>query len=172
MKWKDKLLEQLIVNLKHDENWKSYAAKIEQTVPLIGIHLAIFTEPILTALLAGAKTVESRFSMNKVQPFGKVRKGDIIMVKKSGGPVVAVFISGEIISFSNLTPDKIDQIRTKYSPTLGLSENDAFWRDKKDAKYATIINIKTIKLLQPCRIEKRDRTGWVILTERKTGTLL
>jgi hypothetical protein len=166
MKWKDKLLRQLIVHLRQDEEWKPYVAKLEKSAPPLGIHLAIFTEPILTALLVGIKTVESRFSLNRIQPFGKVQTGDIVVVKKSGGPVVAVFVSGEIRSYSNLTPEKVDEIRSKYGLLLGLSENDAFWVEKRDARYATLIDIEVVKRLDPCRIEKKDRTSWVIINER------
>jgi len=172
MKWKDKLLKQLIVSLKQDNEWKGYVTKLEEDISAVGVHLAVFTEPILSALLTGAKTVESRFSLNKIQPFGRVCTGDIILVKKSGGPVVAVFISGEIKSYSNLTPERIDQIRSKYSEPLGMSEDDAFWVEKKDSKYATLINIKRVKRLDPCRIDKKDRTSWVILAQREIDRLL
>jgi hypothetical protein len=172
MKWKDKLLRDLISHLKQDEEWKPYVAKLEKSASPVGIHLAVFTEPILTALLVGIKTIESRFSMNRIHPFGKVRTGDIIVVKKSGGPVVAFFVSGEIRSYSNLTPKKVDEIRSKYGMSLGLSESDAFWVEKRYAKYATLINIEGIKHLDSCQIEKKDRTSWVIITEGNSERLL
>lgn len=33
------------------------------------LHLGIFTEPRLTYMLEGKKTIESRFSKNKILPF-------------------------------------------------------------------------------------------------------
>src|SRR5437762_5743619 len=56
----------------------------------VGVHLAVFIEPYLTFLLEGKKTVESRFSINKHAPFEQVQPGDIIILKRSSGPVCGV----------------------------------------------------------------------------------
>ena len=54
------------------------------------IHLAVFVEPFLQFVLDGRKTVESRFSIHRRPPFGCVRSGDLVLIKESGGPVVAM----------------------------------------------------------------------------------
>src|SRR3954452_24578662 len=59
-------------------------------LPSCGVHLAVFVEPYLGYVLDGSKTVESRFSVNRCAPFGKVRRGDIILLKRSGGGVVGI----------------------------------------------------------------------------------
>ncbi|MCI9434957.1 MAG: hypothetical protein HFI86_06785 [Bacilli bacterium] len=38
------------------------------------IHLGIFSEPYLTYMLEGKKTIESRFSKNKIVPYNKIQK--------------------------------------------------------------------------------------------------
>lgn len=43
------------------------------------IHLAILTEPYLEWILSGKKTVESRFSIHRVPPFGVVSPGDAFL---------------------------------------------------------------------------------------------
>ena len=45
------------------------------------IHLAIMVEPYLSLILQGIKTMESRFSQKMMQPFHRVSKGDIIILK-------------------------------------------------------------------------------------------
>lgn len=55
------------------------------------IHLGIFSEPYLTYILEGKKKVESRFSKNKILPYNQISKDDIVIVKKSGGNVLAYF---------------------------------------------------------------------------------
>lgn len=49
------------------------------------IHLGIFSEPYLTYMLEGKKTIESRFSKNKIIPYNQITKDDIVIVKN---PVV------------------------------------------------------------------------------------
>src|SRR5271166_6249805 len=53
----------------------------------VGVHLAVFVEPYLSFLLHGQKTVESRFSINKHAAYEQVGNGDILVLKKSSGPV-------------------------------------------------------------------------------------
>src|SRR3954453_16131391 len=59
-------------------------------LPSCGIHLAVFLEPFLGYVLNGSKTVESRFSVNRCAPFGKVHQGDVVLLKRSGRPVVGI----------------------------------------------------------------------------------
>ena len=54
------------------------------------IHLAVFIEPTLQFVLDGKKKVESRFSLNRCAPYKAVDEGDLILIKRSGGPIVAV----------------------------------------------------------------------------------
>ena len=169
MKWKDKLLKKLITDLKQNDEWRVFTEKLKCDFPEIGIHLAVFNDIILNELLAGNKTIESRFSTNRISPFGKVQSGDIVLVKKSGGPVVAVFVTGSVSSYSNLTPAKISALRHQYSNSLGLSENDEFWKEKVKSKYGTLITIKRLMEVYPYHIEKKDRTGWVVVQERHTN---
>jgi hypothetical protein len=86
------LLQYLNDNLKDDGYWGDYLSKAldSEVRSSATIHLAIFVEPYLQFLLDGKKTIESRFSVNRRAPFNKVSKGDILLIKKSGGPVVAV----------------------------------------------------------------------------------
>ena len=171
MKWKDKLLKKLAADLKNDEEWRLYIEKLKSDYPEIGIHLAVFSEPILSELLAGNKTIESRFSSNRISPFGKIYTGDVVLVKKSGGPVVAVFVTGSITSHANLTPAKILSLRNQYSTSLGLTVSDQFWKDKEHSKYGTLVSIKRLSEVSPYHIDKKDRTGWVVLQERKINQI-
>ena len=171
MKWKTKLLKKLRVDLQNDNFWTNYFKDIDNQSKDIAIHLAIFSAPLLEKLLEGEKVLESRFSNNKISPFGKIKTGDIVVVKKSGGPVMATFITDVVTSYSNLTPIKVEKIRNEHSLTLGLSLNDPFWNEKTHSKYATIIGIKKLTELPPFLIEKKDRTGWVIVKTRTKSEL-
>ena len=167
MKWKGKLIEYLIKELSNNENWNIIIEKLLHNSP-IGIHLAIFNEPFLSLLLNGEKKIESRFSINRVPPFMKVTKGDVILIKEAGGPIIGLFVAGEVKYFQNLKPSLLIDIESKYGNLICTSYDDKFWEDRKTAKYATLINVEMIKDLPPFKDGKSDKTGWSVV---RTGIL-
>src|SRR5271169_6453922 len=70
--------------------WCSVLGAPGTDLPPCAIHLAVFIEPFLGYVLDGTKTVESRFSINRCAPFGKVSQGDVLLLKRAGGPVVGI----------------------------------------------------------------------------------
>lgn len=124
------------------------------------IHLAIFTEPWLTYLLNGKKTIESRISKHKIAPYNKIEKDDIVFVKKSGGDILAYFTIKEIL-FIDLKDVNISEIKHKYNDRLCVDEK--FWISKKDSKYATLIFINDLVKLQPFHINKKGMQTWIKL---------
>lgn len=124
------------------------------------IHLGIFTEPCLTYMLNGQKTIESRFSKNKIAPYEKITKDDIVLVKKSGGNIVAYFTIKEVLFF-DLQDYRIENIKAKYSKELCVEYT--FWENKKDSHYATLIKIDKLVKLKPFPINKKGMQTWLIL---------
>ncbi len=72
-----------------------------------GLHIAIMREPFLSYILTGKKTVESRFSINRIAPYQKVGPGDIILMKS--GPIIGCFVA-EWVKFYDLTEKPIEDI--------------------------------------------------------------
>lgn len=124
------------------------------------LHLGIFTEPCLGYMLDGKKKVESRFSKNKIAPFRSIGKEDIVIVKKSGGKIVAYFTIKEVLFF-NLEETKISEIRKKYEKELCVDEE--FWKKKETSRYATLIIIDKIYNLNPFKIQKKGMQTWIKL---------
>lgn len=124
------------------------------------IHLGIFTEPCLSFMLNGKKTIESRFSRNKIAPYEKITKEDIVLVKKSGGYIVAYFTIKEVLFF-DLQNYSIDVIKNKYNKELCV--DDAFLEKKKNSHYATLIKIDKLVKLKPFSINKKGMQTWLIL---------
>lgn len=124
------------------------------------IHLGIFSEPCLSYMLEGKKTIESRFSKNKIPPYKQITKDDIVVVKKSGGDVLGYFTIGEVLFF-DLNTFSIDEIKAQYNKQLCVDE--AFWVNKKDSNYATLIFIDNLVKLNPFHINKKGMQTWVIL---------
>ena len=85
------------------------------------VHLAIFVEPYLKFILEGRKTVESRFSSRRCAPYQKVQVGDILLLKRSSGPVVGLC---EVASvwFYRLDPESWDNIKKEFAQDLCIQD--------------------------------------------------
>jgi len=128
------------------------------------VHLAVFSEPYLSYVLDGRKTVESRFSRVRCAPFERVGIGDVILIKQSGGPVRAITRALDT-AFYFFDTDSIDFVREKYGARI--CADDAFWEYQRTAAYATIIGLCDTIEIQPLKVAKRDRRGWVPLTDKQ-----
>jgi len=159
-----KVVHYLKIALKNDSYWSKYLneAFVKNSVAQPTFHIAIFVEPFLQFVLDGKKTIESRFSINKCAPFNKVSKGDIVLIKKSGGPIVAVCKISERWYY-NLDADSWNEIKS-YKDSL-CAHDPNFWKAKKNASYATLMKITHVKEVSPLSIQKRDRRGWIVINE-------
>jgi ASC-1-like (ASCH) protein len=126
-----------------------------------GLHLAIFVEPYLRYILEGKKTVESRFSERRVAPYESVRRDDVILLKKSGGPIVGLCQATDIWYYE-LDPQSWRNIRTGFSKMLCAQDPD-FWNQRKSAEFATLIRLTNVLKINPFKYVKSDRRGWVVL---------
>ena len=150
-----------------DENsyWDNYLNSFESWNEFPhGIHLAIFVEPYLTYVLDGKKTVESRFSIKRSPPYKKVKSGDIVLLKLSGGPIVGICQVTNVWSYE-LDPKSLKGIKKEFTDLLCAHDPD-FWNDRESACYATLLKIKNPVTFEPFEVEKRDRRGWVVLRSK------
>src|SRR5437867_3058449 len=117
----EEIAERLDSFVKGDPYWESHLTE----VPFIGVHLAIFVEPYLSFLLEGRKTVESRFSTNRIAPYEKVDRGDLILLKRSGGPILGLCEVGDVW-FYRLDPKTWTDIKHKFTYSLCIQDS-SFW---------------------------------------------
>jgi ASC-1-like (ASCH) protein len=134
-----------------------------------GVHLGVFVEPFLEAILDGRKTVESRFALHRCPPFDRVQAGDVILLKRSGGPVVGIAVAGEA-RYYELDAEKLDSIRERYASKL-YAEDDAFWDARSDKRFATLIDIDEVAPIATLEVRKRDRRGWVTYADAQQPCL-
>lgn len=149
------IYEEVLTNLK-----QQLPADEFREVQNKNMHLGIFTEPCLSYMLKGNKTIESRFSKKKIVPYEKITKEDIVIVKASGGKVVGYFTIKEVLFF-DLTLEAIENIKAKYNKEL--CAEDTFWEQKKDSRYATLIKIEKLVKLKPFSISKKGMQTWILL---------
>lgn len=86
-------------------------------------HIAILRQPFYDMILSGEKTIESRWSKNKIAPYMQVQKEDVIFLKETGKNVTAKAIV-EKVEFYELTPDIAEEIREKHGKEIGIDKFD------------------------------------------------
>jgi hypothetical protein len=128
--------------------------------PRAGVHLAIMREPYLSYLLGGSKTIESRFSVNRVDPFDRVSAGDLVVLK--AGDVVGAFVVGSVES-RRLEHGEMSEIRRGLNSQIMATPE--FWDIKSDARFATLIGVDDIYTFPSFSVDKRDMRGWVVLRQ-------
>ena len=133
-----------------------------------GLHLAVLVEPYLRYILEGKKTVESRFSERRIAPYGNVQRHDVILLKRSGGPILGLCqVSNRW--YYQLDPKSWNEIRTEFSQML-CAQDPEFWRQRERAEFATLMSLRNVLKIRPINYSKNDRRGWVVLNPGREQT--
>jgi ASC-1-like (ASCH) protein len=120
-------------------------------------HLAIMRNPYLRMIIDGKKTIESRFTVNKIAPFHKVSKGDVIYFKQSGKQDIvlaatvtkAEYYEGAI-AFETLR---------KYQSEIGIDEE--YIQKKSKAKYLSLFWLEYVRWVKCIHFVKHDQRTWL-----------
>jgi dephospho-CoA kinase len=154
-----------------DQEWR---CRLAEAAPGIGqkrsLHLAVFVGPFLDCVLDGRKTVESRFGSVRCPPYGRVQQGDLVLLKRSGGPVCGVIEVGAVWSY-RLDRDSWGLIRRQFTESL-CAQDPQFWKAREHATYATLMQIQHVRRLPEITWPKRDRRGWVVVHSAHSDKLL
>lgn len=153
------LVEEMLSAVQGDIFWEDRLAALACTT--VGLHLAIFVEPYLSYLLEGRKTVESRFATRRCAPYQRVQYGDLVLLKRSGGPILGLCEIADIW-FYQLDPASWRTIRQEFAQAL-CAQDPAFWQARQAASFATLMRVSAARRLTPIRCPKRDRRGWIVL---------
>jgi hypothetical protein len=159
--WKSLFKNSLQHAVKGDVFWKPFLESMLQDQAPFGIHLAVLLEPYLKYILEGRKTVESRFSERRIAPYGDVHRHDVILLKRSGGPILGLCQVSNIWYYQ-LDPESWREIRAEFSQML-CAENPEFWSQRRGAEFATLMSLRNVLKIQPIKYSKNDRRGWVVL---------
>ena len=169
------LTEELVDSLKRStdghEFWGGYLDKLSVSEPSpFSVHLAILLEPYLQYILDGTKTVESRFSKNRIAPYYMVEPGDVVLLKKVSARSISGVCVVRKVWFYRLNPGTWSQIRGGFSKAL-RAEDPSFWERRQAAKFATLMRIAEAHPLSSIEVPKRDRRGWVTLRAHRQAAL-
>jgi hypothetical protein len=108
--------------------------------------------------------VESRFGVHRRPPYRCIDPNDIILLKRSGGPIVGV-AQAVAATFHQLSPAVLSDIRDRFACRL-FALDEEFWESRAEKQYATLIELKDPAEVTPFPFPKRDRQGWVIIDRR------
>ena len=121
-------------------------------------HIAImkkswgFTEKIL----AGEKTIESRWYGIKCRPWGRIKKGDMVYFKDAGVLVSAVAEVARVEESADLSPQKVQKILDRYGTAIGIrrAHISLFFSALENKKYCILIHLKNPRRVRPFAINK------------------
>jgi hypothetical protein len=154
----------LAARVTHHAAWRGWIEAAFDPANQTQAHLAVMREPYLSFVRERRKTVESRFSRVQTPPFGYVAAGDILLLKEVAGPVTAL---ARVVTadFYTLDAAVFARLRDRFAAALCATDPD-FWDERRDARYATLMRIDDVTIVDPLPVDKRDRRGWVVLTGR------
>jgi ASC-1-like (ASCH) protein len=123
---------------------------------------------LLEKIISGQKTIESRWYKNKSAPWGKISMGDTVFFKNSGQPVTLKAFVSHVLSFPDLTPQKVKEILDKYGRQDGISldQISAFYQLFKDKRYCLLIFLQNPQLIPPFDIDKTgfgSQSAWITI---------
>ena len=160
--WAPPVLTELFTRLHGDPFWEHLVeGLIGQGSARFSTHLGVFVEPYLGFVLDGKKPIDSRFSINQCAPYKSISKGDVVLLKESGGPIVGICMVSNVW-FYELDPDSWRTIRSDFAALLCATEA-SFWEAREHASFATLIRLKNVRSVSPIPCHKKDRRGWVVI---------
>jgi hypothetical protein len=129
-------------------------------------HIAIMNKKwkLIKKILSCQKSIESRWYKNKYSPWNRIKAGENIYFKNSGGFVECKAKVDNVIQFSDLTPNKIMLILQKYGESLGLEDIYSFFPFICYKKYCILLFLRNARKIKPFDINKFGfglMTAWI-----------
>lgn len=126
------------------------------------VHLALMQGEFLELILSGEKSIESRFTKNRIAPVGNIQAGDLVLFKQVGRELFAVGLVEK--AKDGVLDDAAWAYVRRHADDIGIDEE--YIEYKSDAQYYVLVWVKDVHLIPPMRLEKRDRRAWVVLRDR------
>jgi hypothetical protein len=124
-------------------------------------HLAIVSEPYLTRIATGEKSIESRFSKVTAVPYRGVFPHDVLLLKETSEPLRAIAVVSFVSTHGPLSPGQARELMRRHQERLCLDGD--FVASKRNSRYATLMHLDSVFLVPAVKISKRDRRPWVVL---------
>ena len=133
-----------------------------QYVCLTMDHIAILQKEWLPKILAGEKTIESRWYKQKRTPYQNIHPGETIYFKETGKPVTAKATVQKALFFDALTEEKLREILQIYGKQINMTLDVI--PGLLDKKYSILVMLKEVESIQPFTINKKgfgNMAAWI-----------
>ncbi len=136
-------------------------------------HLAILDKKrkLLSKIISGEKTIESRWYKAKVTPWDRIKKGETIYFKESGEPVSVKAIISEVMQFY-LPQTNVSELLHKYGKDICFEEKDfsklVEWCSER--KYCILMRLAQVQQIEPFEIDKTGfgmMAAWIAVEDIK-----
>jgi len=120
-------------------------------------HIAIMNKKwkLIDKIIAGKKTIETRWYVNKISPWDKIKIWETIYFKDSGWPITAKAEVQKIIQFE-IKKINIDDILNQYGSQICFFDSLEEVKDRINTKnYWMLIFLKNPVKLKPFEIDKK-----------------
>lgn len=124
------------------------------------IHLAVLREPFYTKIILGKKTVESRFTLNRITPYQRIVVNDIIYFKLVADEKIRYYTDVKKVLFA-YGYDNCKNLLIEYKNEICI--DDEYINSKSESYYLTLIWLGIIKSVGdiPLISYKKDRRTWI-----------
>ncbi|MEO1007241.1 MAG: hypothetical protein AAFX79_01610 [Planctomycetota bacterium] len=124
-------------------------------------HVAIVRPWVADAILGGSKTIESRFSRTRREPFGCLEIGEQVYFRVTGGGYVLRASVVDVASYEGLDAAAVADIEANHRAAIG--GDDAYWEVARRARFATLAwlgDIHRVSTGPPLHRRPGDRRAW------------
>ena len=133
-------------------------------------HLAILDKkkPWLQKILAGEKTIESRWYRSRRAPWKQIQKGDTIYFKNSGEAVTATAQVDDLIFIDHPTEKEIKSLLQQYAEKICIPGE--YRKEYQKYNYITLLFLKNPQEIEPFSINKSgygSMAAWISLEDIK-----
>ena len=121
-------------------------------------HVAILAKKrkLLSKIISGEKTIESRWLMTKSAPYGRIHAGETIYFKDSGEPVTVRATISEVLQFF-IPQTNTRELMEKYGRNIAIArerfDEVAAWAATK--KYCVLVRLSHVQEIAPFDIDKK-----------------
>jgi ASC-1-like (ASCH) protein len=131
-------------------------------------HLAILAKKrnLLSKILSGEKTIESRWYKFKRTPYKSINEGDTVYFKDSGEPVTLKATVKKVLFYDTVDKSVFNDIISKYGKQICI--NDSYWDFVKDKQYVTLIFLKDVLQIKPFDVDKKGfgmMAAWITIDD-------
>ena len=141
-------------------------------------HLAIMNPKwhLIEKILAGEKTIESRWYAHKIAPWNKITVGDTVYFKNSGKMVTAKATVQKFIQQELTSRNTAEELVRTYAEQICFNSESLInlsWLEKK--RYAMLIFISNPELVTPFAINKTgfgSACAWISIKSIKPLTII